>query len=129
AVAAGALFLRIERRSPQAFVDFDLFRNPTFVGAVGSNFLLNATSGTLLVSLQLVQLGGGLSAQEAGMLTIGYAASIIAFIRVGEKLLQRFGPRRPMIWGCLLAACAILFLSPANVMLQDYRLLAIIGYA
>ena len=40
----------------------------------------------LLVSMMLVQLGGGLSAQEAGMLTLGYAIAIVAFIRVGEKL-------------------------------------------
>jgi hypothetical protein len=26
-------------------------------------------------------------------------SAIVAFIRVGEKLLQGFGPRRPMIWG------------------------------
>ena len=33
------------------------------------------------------------------MLTLGYAITIVAFIRVGEKLLQKFGARRPMIWG------------------------------
>ena len=127
-LAFGAIFFRIELHSPHAFVDFGLFRNRVFVGAVLSNFLLNASSGTLLVSLQLVQLGGNLGAQEAGMLTIGYAAAIIAFIRVGEKLLQRHGHRRPMLWGCMIAACAIAFLSPANVMLQDYRLLAMAGF-
>ena len=127
-VIFGILFFRIEARTPAAFVDFTLFNNPTFTGATISNFLLNGVTGTQIVSLQLVQLGGNMTAQQAGMLTLGYAVAIIAFIRVGEKLLQRFGARRPMIWGCLITGVAILLLSPANVMLSDYKILAIIGY-
>lgn len=128
-VIFGALFFRIESRAAQGFVDFKLFNNPTYTGATISNFLLNGVAGTLLVSLQLVQLGGDMSAQEAGILTLGYAITIIAFIRVGEKLLQRFGARKPMIWGCLITGLSILLLSPANLMLADYKILAIIGYA
>jgi MFS transporter, DHA2 family, multidrug resistance protein len=127
-VIFGLLFYRIESKSANAFFDFSLFRNPTYTGATISNFLLNAVAGTLIVSLQLVQLGGNLNAQEAGMLTLGYAIGIIAFIRVGEKLLQRFGARKPMIWGCLINGLSIIFLSPANLLLSQYKILAIIGY-
>ena len=127
-VIFGFLFFRIEARSSAAFVDFTLFKNPTFTGATISNFLLNGVTGTMIVSLQLVQFGGNMTAQQAGMLTLGYAVAIIVFIRVGEKLLQRFGARRPMIWGCLITGLAILLLSPANMMLSNYRTLAIIGY-
>ncbi len=69
-----------------------------------------------------------MTAQQAGMLTLGYAAAIIAFIRVGEKLLQRFGARKPMIWGCLITGLVILPLSPTNLLLKDYKILAVIGY-
>lgn len=62
------------------------------------------------------------------MPSLGYAIAIIAFIRVGEKLLQRFGPRRPMVWGCMITALAIALLMPTQVMLDSYRLLAIVGY-
>ena len=122
------LFFRIERGNPDGFVDFGLFRNMTYTGATLSNFLLNATSGILIVAMTLVQLGGDLSAQEAGFLTIGYAIAIVAFIRVGEKLLQRFGPRRPMIWGSLIVGAAILCLMPTNLLLDQYRILTIIGF-
>lgn len=125
---SGFLFFRIEARTSAAFVNFTLFSNPTYTGATISNFLLNAVAGTLIVSLQLVQLGGNMTAQQAGLLTLGYAVAIIAFIRVGEKLLQRFGARRPMIWGCLITGLAILFLSPANLLLTNYKVLAVIGY-
>lgn len=121
-------FVMIESRVPNAFFDFSLFKNKVYTGATISNFLLNGVAGTLIVSLSLVQLGGNMSASEAGMLTLGYAIAIIAFIRVGEKLLQRFGSRKPMIWGCCITGIAILCLSPANLMLDQYRILAIIGY-
>lgn len=128
AVVSGALFFRIDSRAPDAFVDFKLFRSPTYTGATLSNFLLNGAAGTLLVSLQLVQLGGNMTAQQAGLLTLGYAIAIIAFIRVGEKLLQRFGPRRPMIQGCLITALSILLLMPSNLTLARYEIVAVVGY-
>ncbi|NMM81659.1 MFS transporter [Acidovorax sp. SRB_14] len=126
--AFGWLFFRIENKASNAFFDFSLFKNPTYTGATISNFLINGTAGTLIVSLQLVQLGGNMNAQQAGFLTLGYAIAIIAFIRVGEKLLQRFGPRKPMIWGCLITGLAILLVSPANLLLSDYKILASVGY-
>jgi len=124
----GWLFIWIESRSSNAFVDFKLFHNPTYTGATISNFLLNGVAGTLLVSLQLVQLGGNMTAQQAGMLTLGYAIAIIVFIRVGEKLLQQFGARKPMIQGCLITGLSIVLLLPSNLMLADYKLFAILGY-
>ncbi len=127
-LVTGALFVRIETRTSAAFVDFSLFSNSTYTGVTVSNFLLNAAAGTLIVSLELVQLGGNMTAKQAGMLTLGYAIAIISFIRVGEKLLQRFGARKPMVWGCVITGLAILFLSPANLLLRDYRILAIVGY-
>jgi DHA2 family multidrug resistance protein-like MFS transporter len=78
--------------------------------------------------MTLVQLGGGMSAQGAGLLTLGYAIAIVAFIRVGEKLLQRFGPRRPMVWGSLIVGLSIVLLMPTSVMLGTYRILAIVSF-
>jgi DHA2 family multidrug resistance protein-like MFS transporter len=124
----GVLFFRIESGNPDGFVDFKLFRNMTYTGATISNFLLNATAGILIVAMMLVQVGGGMTAQEAGFLTIGYAIAIVAFIRVGEKLLQRFGPRRPMIWGSLVVGASIACLLPTNRTLETYKVLAVVGF-
>ena len=123
-----ALFFRVESGNPDGFVDFELFRNLTYTGATISNFLLNATAGILIVAMMLVQVGGGMTAQAAGFLTIGYAVAIVAFIRVGEKLLQRFGPRRPMIWGSLIVGVGIVCLLPTNLTLDAYRILAVVGF-
>lgn len=125
----GSLFWVFEKQTDQPFIDFRLFRNPVFTGATVSNFMLNNVAGMLIVSLQLLQLGGGLSAKEAGMLTVGYAVTVIAFIRVGEKLLQRFGSRKPMIWGCLITGASIAMLMNTGALLSQYKMLAIAAYA
>ena len=125
---AGLMFFRIESAARNPFVNFGLFTNSTYTGATISNFLLNGVAGMLLVSMMLVQLGGDLSAQEAGMLTLGYAIAIVAFIRVGEKLLQKFGARKPMLWGSLIVGLSIALLMPTNVFIGQYKVLAVISY-
>ena len=124
----GIAFFRIEKGKVGAFIDFKLFRNSIYTGATISNFLLNAVAGMLIVSLMLLQVGGNLSAQTAGLLTLGYAIAIVAFIRVGEKLLRRLGPRKPMIWGCIIVGLSIMLLLPTNLMTDTYKILAIISY-
>lgn len=127
-VVFGIAFFRIENGKEGAFIDFKLFKNSTYTGATISNFLLNGVAGMLIVSLMLLQVGGGLSAQTAGFLTLGYAIAIVAFIRTGEKLLQRFGPRKPMIWGCIIVGISIALLLPTNLMTNTYKILAIVSY-
>lgn len=127
-VIFGLIFYKIESGNGNAFVDFKLFKNSIYTGATISNFLLNATAGILIVSLSLVQLGAGLSSQESGLLTLGYAIAIVAFIRVGEKLLQKFGARKPMIWGSLIVGLSIILLMQTQVMTETYKIVAIIAY-
>jgi MFS transporter, DHA2 family, multidrug resistance protein len=43
-------------------------------------------------------------------------------------LLRRFGPRKPMIWGCIIVGISIMLLLPANLMTDTYKILAIISY-
>lgn len=144
AVVAYAIFVMVERKKDAPFIDFKLFKNTTFTGATISNFLLNGTIGMLIVSQQLIQLagcrvardaagmcpqGGNYSAWDAGILTLGYGIVIIAFIRVGEKLLQRFGPRKPMIWGTIIVIIACVLLMMTHLLVGQYVILAIIAYA
>src|SRR5690606_31395884 len=50
-------------------------------------------------------------------------------IRVGEKLLQKFGPRKPMIWGTLIVLVSIALLMATNTMQGTYQILAVISYS
>lgn len=122
-------FIAVERRHAHAFIDFKLFQNMNFTGAVAANFMINCTLGLLIVSQQLLQLGGGMKPLAAGALTLGYPLMVILFVRAGEKLLQRFGPRKPMVWGCLLVGLAAIMLMPTNLLLSQYKWLAVAAYA
>lgn len=91
------MFFKIELGNPDGFIDLRLFRNTTFSGATLSNCLLNGAAGTLLVVLTLLQEAAGLSSLQAGLLTAGYLLGVLATIRIGEKLLQTMGYRKPML--------------------------------
>ena len=135
AVVGLTLFVRYEAKQAKPFIDFSLFKNTTFTGATISNFILNATLGLLIVSQQMLQKARQpgepdyVSAGEAGLLTLGYAVVIIAFIRVGEKLLQKFGPRKPMLWATMIVAVTCLLLTPTWLLLWQYKILAAVAYA
>lgn len=53
-----AAFVAAERGKEGAFIDFGLFRNMNFTGTAAANFMLNCTLGLLIVSQQLLQIGG-----------------------------------------------------------------------
>lgn len=42
-------------------------------------------------------------------------------------MLQRFGARKPMIWGSLIVGLAIILLMFTNVMTETYKIFAIIA--
>jgi DHA2 family multidrug resistance protein-like MFS transporter len=127
-VVSTVAFLKIESSSPAGFVDLTLFRNTTFTGATLSNFLLNGAAGTLLVTLTLVQQEAGLSSLQSGLLTAGYLIAILSTIRVGEKLLQRMGPRKPMLIGCWITAVGILLTTFTFLLAREYLVAAFIGF-
>ena len=128
-IVFGYLFVYVEKKSPYAFVDFGLFKNKIFTGATLANFFINGTSGMLIVSLTLMQRGAQFSAMEAGLLTLGFAITVILFIRVGEKLLQKFGAKKPIIWGALIICAAIILLMQTQIMTGQYVVLAVIAYS
>lgn len=129
AIVGLIVFILYERRQTDAFIDFKLFNNMNFTGTVTANFMLNSTLGLLIISQQLLQVGGGMKPLEAGAFTLGYPLMVVLFIRAGEKLLQRYGPRKPMIWGALLVGLAAALLMPTGLMLDQYKWLALVAYA
>jgi DHA2 family multidrug resistance protein-like MFS transporter len=127
-VIATIAFFWVETGNPNGFVDLRLFDNKTYSGATLSNFLLNGAAGTLLVALSLVQQGAGLSSLQSGLLTVGYLVAILSTIRVGEKLLQKMGARKPMLMGCAITATGILLTTFTFLLAGQYMILAFIGF-
>lgn len=127
-IISAIAFFRIETKSKSSFVDLALFNNKTFSGATLSNFLLNGAAGTLLVSLALVQEEAGLSSLQSGLITVGYLVAILSTIRVGEKLLQKMGPRKPMLLGCFITGIGILLTSFTFLLAKEYIVVAFVGF-
>jgi DHA2 family multidrug resistance protein-like MFS transporter len=127
-VAAAAVFFKVESNNPDGFVDLTLFKNKTYTGATLSNFLINGAAGTLLVALSLVQQEAGLSSLESGLLTVGYLVAILGTIRLGEKLLQRMGPRKPMLIGCGITAAGILLTTLTFLLARQYMIVVFLGF-
>ncbi len=127
-VVATIVFFRIENSKANGFVDLSLLKNKTYAGATLSNFLLNGAAGTLLVSLSLVQQGANMSALQAGLLTLGYLIAILLTIRVGEKLLRMWGPRKPMLLGCAFTGAGIFLTVQTWVYAWQYMVLAVVGF-
>lgn len=122
------IFYKIEKGKEEPFIDLDIFKNKTYKGATISNFLLNNAAGTLIVTLSLVQLAADLTSLQAGFLTIGYLIGILIAIKVGEKLLQKWGARRPMILGCSITAVGILLNTFTHLLTAQYKVVATIGF-
>lgn len=129
-----SLFFHTELRlKTAAFLDFSLFQNRGYSGACLSNFLLNCTAGTIFIVNTYLQKGHGLTPFKAGLKSLGYVAAVLVMIRMSEKLLQRFGYKKPMLAGVLITSCGILGLSltmtPGDVyMIQVVAAFALFGF-
>lgn len=90
------IFVKVETGKKVVLIDFTLFKNKPYAGATASNFLLNGIAGTLVVANTYVQVGRGFTSFQSGMLSLGYLVAVLAMIRVGEKILQRVGAKKPI---------------------------------
>lgn len=122
------IFYYYEKRTSNHFFDLSLFKNKVFSGAILCNFLMNAAAGIIIVALTLMQTAANYSAQQAGMLTLGYAVSVIVFMRTGERFMRKIGARKPMFWGSLIVALSTVLLMQTYVMVGTYRILALIAF-
>jgi hypothetical protein len=107
----GALYLLHARRAAEPIIDLRLMRIPTFAASIsgGSLFYLGTTSSIFLLAL-LLQLGFGLSAFQAGLMTLASATGSVAMRFTFTTLLRPLGFRRllvgnAIVTGIYLIAC------------------------
>ena len=124
------VFIRVEKNKKDVvLIDFSVFKNKAYTGATVSNFLLNAIAGTLVVVNTYVQVGRGFSSFQSGMLSIGYLIAVLAMIRVGEKILQKVGAKKPMIWGGLITSLGVGLMALTFLPGIAYTISVFIGFA
>nr|WP_125593368.1 MFS transporter [Companilactobacillus baiquanensis] len=126
-ILCGVSFYKFEKNRVDKFIDFKLFRDRAYVIAVVSNFFLNAMIGTLIVVNSYVQQSRGLSPLKTGSLSLSYLILVLLMIRVGEKVLQELGPKKPMLLGAAASTFGVLLMSLTMVK-GSYLLIVTLGY-
>ncbi|MDY5061100.1 MFS transporter [Staphylococcus simulans] len=121
-------FLIYEKKLQNPLIDFGLFKHKGYSGAVISNFALNAVAGTLIVANTYFQQGLGFTSNQSGMMSITYLVTVLVMIRVGEKIMQKLGAKRPMLYGSLLNAAGMLLIALTFLPTGIYVVSSVIGY-
>lgn len=128
AIIGTIIFIRYERKRKDALIDFKLFKSGSYSGATISNFFLNAVAGTLIVANTYVQVGRGFTAFQSGMLSIGYLVTVLLMIRVGEKIMQRTGAKKPMVWGTIITLIGVAIMGLTFLPGVLYTITVFIGF-
>jgi EmrB/QacA subfamily drug resistance transporter len=108
------LFVLVERRMQSPLVPMELFQNRNFAGAnLLTLFLYGALSATLFyLPLNLIQ-AQHYSPTRAGAATLPMVLLMFLLSRWAGSLVERYGPRKPLIIGPLIAAGGfVLFALP-----------------
>jgi EmrB/QacA subfamily drug resistance transporter len=101
-IAGGAVLLALyvlhARRDPDAIIDLDLLKTPTFFAGVVGGFLFRIGIGALPFLLPLLlQVGFGLTPFQSGSLTFVTAAGAMAMKFSASTIIGRWGFRRVLI--------------------------------
>jgi EmrB/QacA subfamily drug resistance transporter len=115
AVLFAALFF-VEHRSPNPILELSLLRHRNFVGGMAVKFVVNFVLASLLFLLPLyLQEILGYSPIESGLLLLPLSATFLVSLPLGARMMERYGPRRPLVIGLVLATFSLAFISNITI--------------
>ena len=109
----GVLYIRHARHVTYPIIDLSLLRTRTFaVSVLGGNLCRFSAGASPFLLAILLQVGFGLSAFSAGMITFTSAAGAMLMKLVATPIVRRVGFRRVLVYnaliaGAFVAACAL----------------------
>jgi EmrB/QacA subfamily drug resistance transporter len=116
-------FIEIERRSTHPLIPLDIFSSRQFTAANLVTFALYAALSSVFFLLAItLQVSVGMSALQAGAALLPITLIMLALSARAGALATRVGPRRPMTFGPLLVAAALLMMlriGPGSSYLAD----------
>ncbi|MFU0767852.1 MFS transporter [Staphylococcus pasteuri] len=122
-------FIMYENKIKYPLVDFSLFANKGYSGATVSNFMLNGVAGgTLIVVNTYYQQQLDFNESQTGVISLTYLIAVLIMIRVGEKILQALGPKRPLLMGSGITTIGLVLLSLTFLSEPWYITSSVIGY-
>lgn len=124
-LALVVLYVRHALRVEAPLVDLRLLALPTFRLAALGGTVFRVGGGALPFLLPLMfQLGFGLTPFQSGMMTFATGVGAITMKFLAQRLLNRFGFRRVLVWNALIAA---LFLAAPAAFRQWMPYLLMVG--
>lgn len=122
------VFFKIVKGKSNGFIDLSVFKNRYFSAAASSNFMLNAVAGALIVANTYVQMARGYSSFQSGLLSIGYMIGVLTMIPVGEKMLQKMGPKKPMVIASILVIVGMVMMMFTFLPDMLYSIAVFVGF-
>ena len=105
---AGAMFLRIERRTDHPMLHLDYFKNRRFSGgAAAISIAFFSLFGVIFLTTQYLQFVQGYSALEAGIRTAPIALGMIIGSATAPRLAERFGTAKVVSFGLAVLALVL----------------------
>jgi MFS family permease len=105
-------FVEIERRGSHPLIPLDIFTSRQFTAANLVTFALYAALGSVFFLMAIVlQVSVGLTPLQAGASLLPLTLIMLALSARAGALAARFGPRRPMTFGPLIVAVALLLMQ------------------
>ena len=102
-------YWRHARNNPHAIIDLSIFRVQTFqTGVVGGGFFRIAMGATPFLLAMLLQIGFGMSAFRAGLMTFISAAGALVMKTTAPPILRRFGFRRVLVFNGLICSSSFM---------------------
>lgn len=128
-IITAVIFFKFENTQKTPFLDLSLFSNRAYTGVTFGNFLLNMSVGSIVVFNVYTQRSMGMTAFESGLVTLPYVILLLLLVRVGEKSIKMFGPKRALVTAPLLLLVGVIFFSFTFLDGWQYILIAAIGFA
>jgi EmrB/QacA subfamily drug resistance transporter len=115
AALLGALVF-VERRSPNPIIELSILRYRNFVGGVTVKFVVNFALATMLFLLPLyLQEILNYSPLGSGLLLLPLSGTLLVSLPLGGRLMERYGPRVPIVIGLALATVSLVFIADMSI--------------
>jgi EmrB/QacA subfamily drug resistance transporter len=128
AAVSFGLYWRHARGNPHAIIDLSIFRVQTFqTGVVGGGFFRVAMGATPFLLAMLLQVGFGMSALKAGLMTFVSAAGALVMKTTAPPILRRFGFKTVLVWNGLICSTTFLLYAVFRPDTPHWLIMVVLG--
>ncbi|ULG72263.1 MFS transporter [Macrococcus brunensis] len=122
------IFIGVDKKKQYPFIDFSLFSNKAYTGVITANFLLNMSVGSIAVFNIFSQKSLGLSTFQSGLVTLPYVIMLLLLVKVGEKSIAKYGPKKSLVAAPLLLSIGVVLFALTFLTGWTYIIVAAIGF-